>query len=379
MKKALIIANMLFASATVFGMENPATELDLNSRSYYSQREDILRSKHIESFDELIGDWSETNQRCFQLRQELNDSGELSEDQRRLAENHLNTNARILGELNKIIEEYSVNSVINSEGDPLLIRAIDNVNLAKRILNPHIEQINMDNSLFFLFAYGNKTEMSNEQINEYLEDSASRSASKYAKIAKNRYGTSALFFALYNRNLGIANRLLRAGSNVNERFGEESYLSYFLKNRESSQNPDRNEIVYWLIGNGADINERVDNSEHFLHIAVKNRDLDLVKYLVEHGANIDAPNEFGQSPLFLAILSQYYEVAQRLVNYGAAIKDQQEGWGPMFVVKKMAETSNSPTLLQLIWMMNWSKELQDFEEGMTAYDNAWIDESLKMS
>ena len=71
MKKTLIIANMLFASATVWGMENPATELDLNSRSYYSQKENILKSKHIENFDELIRDWSETNQRCLQLGKEL--------------------------------------------------------------------------------------------------------------------------------------------------------------------------------------------------------------------------------------------------------------------------------------------------------------------
>ena len=294
------------------------------------------------------------------------DSGKLSEDQRRLAENHLNTNTRILGELNKIIEEYSVNSVINSGGTPLLMRAVEkkNVKLVEQILKPYI----VDNSLFFLLAYGNKTKMSNEQINKYLEDSASR----YAKIAKNIHGTSALFFALNNHNFDIANRLLEAGADVNERVGEKSYLLYFLQNRKSSQNTDGNKIVYWLIDKGADVNERVDNYEHFLHIAVKDKDLDLVKYLVEHGADIDALDEIGRSPLLLAILCRHYEVAQRLVSYGAAIKDQQEGWGPMFVVKKMAETSNSPALLQLIQMMNWSKELQD-------YDNAWINESLKMS
>ncbi|MCK9336353.1 MAG: ankyrin repeat domain-containing protein [Arcobacteraceae bacterium] len=54
-----------------------------------------------------------------------------------------------------------------------------------------------------------------------------------------------------------------------------------------------------------------------LHIAIKKRDIDLIKYLLDQGADIEAQDDKGFSPLYYAVVMNHIPIATLLLSQGA--------------------------------------------------------------
>lgn len=80
-----------------------------------------------------------------------------------------------------------------------------------------------------------------------------------------------------------------------------------------------------LIGNGADVNARVEtkvnapavNGDTALHLAAKNGQVEAVNWLINHGADVKARNDRGGTALHMAV--EHPPVAEALIKHGAEI------------------------------------------------------------
>jgi hypothetical protein len=83
---------------------------------------------------------------------------------------------------------------------------------------------------------------------------------------------------------------------------------------------DQEQIVKYLIDNGADLDLKSCDGATALHFAINDKLTNIIKILVEKGANINS-FEFSRklSPLMLACWLEYQEVAIQLIELGADI------------------------------------------------------------
>jgi len=78
-----------------------------------------------------------------------------------------------------------------------------------------------------------------------------------------------------------------------------------------------NELVKYLLANGANINEK-DNDGNIALIGVSQYGrIEVVKYLLENGANINEKNIDGNTALILASWNGHIEIAKYLLENGA--------------------------------------------------------------
>jgi uncharacterized protein len=54
-----------------------------------------------------------------------------------------------------------------------------------------------------------------------------------------------------------------------------------------------------------------------LHIAIKKRDIDLIKFLLDQGADIEAQDDKGFSPLYYSVVMNHIPIATLLLSQGA--------------------------------------------------------------
>ena len=80
-----------------------------------------------------------------------------------------------------------------------------------------------------------------------------------------------------------------------------------------------------LLAQGHDINERSEDNETPLHIAVNRGEIELVRYLVEQGADIEAKDLKGHKPLWCSFFSAYFEIFAFLISSGTdlSFRDKQ--------------------------------------------------------
>ena len=71
-----------------------------------------------------------------------------------------------------------------------------------------------------------------------------------------------------------------------------------------------------LLAQGHDVNERSEDDETALHIAVKGSEIELVRYLVEQGADLEATNRSSGTPLVYSICKAIFAI---LVSSGADV------------------------------------------------------------
>lgn len=78
------------------------------------------------------------------------------------------------------------------------------------------------------------------------------------------------------------------------------------------------DIVRFLAGQGADLENTNAQGETPLLVAIRLANQRLVAHLIEQGANVNARNAAGDSALRLARRKQLNEIEQRLLRYGAS-------------------------------------------------------------
>ena len=113
---------------------------------------------------------------------------------------------------------------------------------------------------------------------------------------------------------------LKSGAEVNDE----------LDNATLSADLER--VKYLLGKKGADINQKGNDGEAPLHLAVTNGDTEMVSLLLDRKANINALDSDGYSPLALAAARNKVKVIQLLTSRGADVEAQiPGGYTPLFV------------------------------------------------
>ena len=106
---------------------------------------------------------------------------------------------------------------------------------------------------------------------------------------------------------------------------------------------DRPNIVSGLLGNGFDPNQRDEQGQVGLFLALRAESVGVATALLEHPkTDIDAVNTAGETPLMMAALRGQLALARRLIEKGAAIN--REGWTPLHY----AASGPEPALVALL-------------------------------
>jgi ankyrin repeat protein len=129
-------------------------------------------------------------------------------------------------------------------------------------------------------------------------------------------GNEPLYWAIYNRNLDIAELLINAGADINKEFLQngESPLEYAIRQKTPS-------IVELLIRRGADINKFDIYGKPLINKAIKENATDIVKILIEGGFNVNKKEDGGDNntPLIIASEEGRKEIVELLLKSGADI------------------------------------------------------------
>jgi ankyrin repeat protein/predicted alpha/beta superfamily hydrolase/L-ascorbate metabolism protein UlaG (beta-lactamase superfamily) len=133
-------------------------------------------------------------------------------------------------------------------------------------------------------------------------------------------GYTPLIFAVYYRNLDIADLLLKNKADVNYQNPATKIdaLNMSLRHRDLS-------LIKKLVKNGANINAQNDKKETALHISVSNKYNEISKYLINAGADLNIVDENDKTALVTAIESNIKEMADLILAKGAEFpEDKQE-------------------------------------------------------
>ena len=96
------------------------------------------------------------------------------------------------------------------------------------------------------------------------------------------------------------------------------------------------DIAQYLVSQGADINVKDILDQTPLQIAISEANVELAKYLISNGADVDAKNIFSQTtPLHIAVDKGSLEIAKLLVLQGANINAENlEHESPLYIAVK---------------------------------------------
>lgn len=126
------------------------------------------------------------------------------------------------------------------------------------------------------------------------------------------------------------------------------------------------EIVQWLHGKGAALDEPDTGGRTALSFAAANGRLDLVRYLVENGAAVERADVQRRTPLFHAVLGDHADVVGFLLDRGANVnRRDQFGDTPLIVACAKGYGGMAALLLQ----RGADLTLKD-QEGRTAQERA---------
>ena len=127
-------------------------------------------------------------------------------------------------------------------------------------------------------------------------------------------GWKAIHSAVYNDNIKLVKKILKKSKQDIDAKSKAgiSPLHIAVKNRDL-------EIVKILVENGADIDIQDNNGLTPLHYAIGQRRFKIVKYLIFHDADVNIKNIYGITPLHQAAFTGDMEIIEFLINAGADI------------------------------------------------------------
>jgi ankyrin repeat protein len=131
----------------------------------------------------------------------------------------------------------------------------------------------------------------------------------FFEYVPNKNKKSPLYFAAVVENVDMVNKgaFVEIVTNDNE---SPSHLAVSNRNTE---------IVQLLIGKGACVNAVTHWSETALHVAASDGNVDVVELLIENGAWVDASTKNKETPLHLAAFKGNMETAKLLIKKGASV------------------------------------------------------------
>jgi hypothetical protein len=300
MKKALIIANMLFASATVWGMDGNVNEDWKEIRrdrlmSIYGQPQNTVDSdsatqqlvktdanKLIEAKKRIRAvikrEDSETRKQFFiGIQYGLNLKKMTLDDIKKsypeeIRSELLKRGHEISVSLIKALSPVSIQSIFSDVDETL------SSNVSAVIMTPNL--INSESILRLLLSGKNQTPLTTNQVRD-LYVSAFKNVSDLIEYCK-----------------------------------QEHPLHYAYENGSNE------DIIKSLVNLGMDIDQQDSDGDTLLIKASREGDIDSVKYFISLGANVDQANSEGWTPLTSAYISNKESVMKYLIDSGADVNQK---------------------------------------------------------
>ena len=313
MKKALIIANMLSASASVFGMNNLLPE-NSNQASGVGYRQQIKNIKDLVNAEE-------------------NDRQKIVK--RFLKISNIRIREDVLGEAQTSDNPWnneSLTGFIKSESPKSMQKFLSNIRIPGLIVNLEKAQVedilntshilsqitknfaNVDGVLQLLLFYKNKRPVSIEGI-ENLRTSVLGGVSLLLEIL---YQKDPLHDGCKSGNEKIVKYLVEHGADVNKE-DKDGKTPLFGACWEGHEN-----IVKYLVEHRANVNEEDEDGRTPLFEACRKGNENIVKYLVEHGADVNKEDKDGKTPLLTARRKGNENIVKYLVEHGAGVNKEDK-------------------------------------------------------
>ncbi|MBO7454119.1 MAG: ankyrin repeat domain-containing protein [Alphaproteobacteria bacterium] len=334
MKKALVIANMLFASATVWGMvPNDVNDRQAGNRGSVFDMSDIHREV------EEIGN-AETKLKI--------------ED---YAEPEKTDNIRLMDAL--------------KANEPEKVR----IKKVKKIINRHIDKSAV---IDLVLAHKNNQKQNKEMPHEQFAQHHKRifQNSDVVELVNfsDERGVTPVFVAASQNNLEIVSFLVKHGANVNAATKDSLFvlskkgISYpteqgtILYNSESMGSVytaqkgttplhiatefENEALAKYLVDHCADVNAETADGYTPLMMAARHNNRDLFCYLIENGAKVN--NKSGAHILLKAILEKDINFVKYLVDLGADInKASEDGYPPLLTALEISSHTLTEFFIRL--------------------------------
>jgi len=215
-------------------------------------------------------------------------------------------NFKILDLLLEFENDHTV-KYLNHEFN-ILIKAVENNSLTTlKIL--YSKGIDLNEKQYHRTAISLASFHGFEDILRYLIDKVDNINDK-----DNFYRTTPLFIALRKKNFKIVPILLENNSITIDEKDNNGNTALVLAVKYKNL-----ELVKSLIQYGATINVKSNNGKPLLSIATANNSIEIVKYLIQSGIDLNMLDSNGDSALSIAIRCQLVEISKVLIDHGADI------------------------------------------------------------
>lgn len=298
MKSIVFFINLVFVSASVFGMSVAPNSLEINLQKELWK---AISKKNLNIKKLVKTIKHEVNINC---RNSHGDTPFLY-----AVRTHKLSLLKILIQIPKV----NINS-LDSQGNTSLIIAAKhkNTDVVKLLIN-HV-QFNVHDVLTFLNAYKNKQKWSNEQIQWIINQKI-----KSFLNAQNNKGNTALITAVSCGNYELTEYLTEhyADINIPNVLGRTPLAVAVMHRKE--------QLIKYLVTHGADINKTDVFGYSPLSIAIEKPNKKLIKYLVDHGADVNSQKEEIESPISFAIRNNNRKLIKYMISHGANINPIELG------------------------------------------------------
>ncbi|MCR5193811.1 MAG: ankyrin repeat domain-containing protein [Bacteroidales bacterium] len=317
MKKALVIANMLFASATVFGMEN--SQIQGNSEQFQRVNNTVVnettplisavKARNTDLVGTLIQGGVDVDERDSSNQTALSiavDSNDVSITQ--LLVNKGNADIYANGVFDRAMTQGSdeIKEILTDANFVYLVKAVKNNDIAgvKRALNHDRTRVN----------------------EKFYKDEGAK-------------GYTPLMYAASRGNLGIINLLLNSGARVNVVSDSEDNALFF-----AARNGKTEALKTLMSVSIGDVKEAVARSNKKEDLK---RNINRVAIATSGGAEIALArrNNLGQTLLISALKNGREDMAIWLINQGANVNDTCEGESALMIASKYGQVNAIELLL----------------------------------
>jgi len=143
-------------------------------------------------------------------------------------------------------------------------------------------------------------------------------------IVNGEVTSTPLVKACWRRNMEIVKLLVEAGADVNglektRMVNAAGEVHWFIKSPLEEVVGKDLEIVRYLIGKGAKVNEKLTDERTVLFLPAYEGDLETLEVLVAAGGDVNAADDIGYTPLKNAVMGRKPEAIRWLVAKGAKV------------------------------------------------------------